>query len=143
MNANTIDKCYLKIKKYKKESEYKIMNNYNKMITKNMRNPGKMYIKLTSDELIEYFSKGFPRMAKEKCQKCYTLTDFRRGILQANHTATTDDKRYLVDLMLFALGRLEDLEQTKNDLQYIIDELQNPNNENVAEIEEITKTEDN
>lgn len=109
---------------------------YNQKISKNMRNPGKMFIKLTSDELIEYFSKGFPRMAKEKCQKAYTLTEFRRGILVANHSATTDEKQYLVDLMLFALGKIEDLEQTKDDLQYIIDELENQNNVETTEVEQ-------
>lgn len=110
---------------------------YNKNISKNMKNPGKMFIKLTSDELIEYFSKGLPRMTKEKCEKAYTLTDFRRGILVANHSATTEDKQYLVDLMLFALGKIEDLEQTKEDLQIIINELESQNN--VETTEEKTK----
>lgn len=119
---------------------------YNKNLSQNMRNPGKAYIKLTSDELNEFFSKGFPRITKEKCQKSYTLTDFRRGIIQANCRPKNDDVNvHIVDLMLYALGRIEDLEQTKSDLQYVIDELAKQNNEQTEEIEETmdnTKTED-
>lgn len=116
---------------------------YNRNFSQNMRNPGKMYIKLTSDELNEFFSKGFPRITKEKCQKSYTLTDFRRAILEANARPKTDTANiHIVDLMLYALGRIEDLEQTKNDLQYVIDELQKQNNEQTEELEETTdKTE--
>ena len=115
---------------------------YNKKISKNMRNPGKMFTKMTSDELIEYFSKGLPRMTKERCQKIYTLTDFRRGILVANHSATTDEKQYLVDLMLFALGTIEDLQQTKEDLQYIITDLESQNNVETTEEEQTTENTD-
>lgn len=115
---------------------------YNKNISKNMRNPGKMFIKLTSDELVEYFSKGLPRMVKEKCQKAYNLTEFRRGILVANHSATTDEKQYLVDLMLFALGKIEDLEQTKDDLQYIINDLENQINVETTEVEQTKENAD-
>lgn len=115
---------------------------YNQKISKNMRNPGKMFIKLTSDELIEYFSKGFPRMAKEKCQKAYTLTEFRREILVANHSAITDDEQYLVDLMLFALGKIEDLEQITEDLQIIINELESQNNVEKTELEQTKENTD-
>ena len=115
---------------------------YNKNISKNMKNPGKMFVKLTSDELIEYFSKGYPRMTKEKCEKAYTLTDFRRGILVANHSATTDEQQYIVDLMLFALGIIEDLQQTKEDLQYIITDLGSQNNVETTEEEPSTENTD-
>lgn len=111
---------------------------YNKNLSQNMRNPGKAYIKLTSDELNEFFSKGLPRIMKEKCQKSYTLTDFRRGILEVNSRSKNDDTIHIVDLMLYALGRIEDLEQTKNDFQYVIDELQKQNTKQAEEVEETT-----
>lgn len=96
------------------------MSEYNKKLSQFMTNPGKMYTKMTSDELIEFFSTGYARLTKEKCKSTYTLTNFRRGILQANHLIRLDEDRHTVDLMMFALGQIEDLTQTVRDLQEII-----------------------
>ena len=38
----------------KKESEVIIMSNYNKNISRYLKNPGKMYIKMKNDELAEF-----------------------------------------------------------------------------------------
>ncbi len=112
---------------------------YNKnSFSKNMRNPGKAYIKITSDELNDFFSKGLARITKEKCKNFYNLTDFRRCIVIANHLATNDEQHHIVDLMLFALGQLEDMKQTIDDLQYIIKDLENQNIvENTEDTEKI------
>ncbi len=117
------------------------MNDYNKMITKFLKNPGKMYINMTSDELSEFFSKGGARLSKEKCKSAYTLTNFRRGILQANHLVRLDEDRHTVDLMMFALGQIEDLTQTVRDLQEIIKDYENQLS-NKAEDEEKTVKEE-
>ena len=91
-----------------------------KKITKFLKNPGKMYIKMNSTELEEFFSTGYVSLMKNKCKEAYTITDLRRGILQANHFTINDDHRHIVDLLMFALGKLEDSQQTINDLEQII-----------------------
>lgn len=112
------------------------MNNYNKNISRYLKNPGKMFIKMTNDELAEFFSKGYARLTKEKCQNTYTLTEFRRGILMANHIANNDDLRYIVDLLMFALGKIEDLQQIKTDYEQIISEYEKHTKDEISETKE-------
>ncbi len=89
----------------------------NQQISKNLRNPGKMYIKMTNTELISFFAEGFAGETKDKCKKTYAMSDFRRGILQINQQTKNDINVHTTDLMLFALGKIEELEniiETKN-----------------------------
>ncbi len=117
------------------------MSDYNKKLSQFMKNPGKMYIKMTADELSEFFSTGYPRLTKERCKNFYTLTNFRRGILQANHFVRLDEDRHTVDLMMFALGQIEDLTQTIKDLQEIIKNYENELSNKVEDEEKTTKEE--
>ena len=91
---------------------------------------------MTNDELAEFFSNGYARLTKEKCKNTYTLTEFRRGILMANHIANNDDLRYIVDLMMFSLGQIEDLQQIKTDYEQIISEYEKHSKEENLETEE-------
>ena len=96
-----------------------------KKISRLLKNPGKLYIKMNNTELEEFFSKGYANVIKNRCKEAYTITDLRRGILQANHLVVNDDHRHIVDLLMFALGKLEDSQQTINDLEQIIAEFEN------------------
>lgn len=113
--------------------------NYNKNITLNMRNPGKAFINMSKDELAEFFSNGLPRISKEKCKNSYSLTDFRRGILQMNCLTRIEQHTYLTDLMMFALGKIEDLEQTVEDLNIIIKDYENQENTETDDKKEETE----
>ncbi len=115
-------------------------NNYNKNITLNMRNPGKEFIKMSKDELCEFFSRGLVRIAKEKCKNSYSLTEFRRGILQMNCLTRIEQHTYLTDLMMFALGKIEDLEQTIEDLNIIIKDYESQESTETNDKKEETKS---
>lgn len=56
------------------------------------------------------------------------MFDFKQGILIANHLVRLNEDRYIVDLMMFALAHIEDLEETVTDLEDIIKELEEENN---------------
>lgn len=84
------------------------MENYK--ITQLMKNPNGMYIKITNEELDKFFSNGYAKILKERCEKQYTMFDFKQGILEANYLAKNDENRHTVDLMLFALAHIEKLE---------------------------------
>ena len=113
--------------------------NYNKKITQNMKNPTTMYMKLSDMELENFFSKGFPRLYKARCFNSYNLSDFRRGILEANRRLRSEENIHTVDLMMFALAKIEDLQILTKDMEEIIKELEVKIEE---ENQEITETED-
>ena len=54
----------------------------------------------------------------------------------ANHIANNDDLRYIVDLMMFSLGQIEDLQQIKTDYEQIISEYEKHSKEENLETEE-------
>lgn len=103
---------------------------HNRKITQNMRNPNKMYMKLSDMELKDFFSKGFPKLYKDRCFNSYNLSDFRRGILEANRLVRSEENRHTVDLMMFALAKIEDLQILTTDMEQIIKELETKNEEN-------------
>lgn len=84
---------------------------YNHKITKNFRNPGKMYVKMTSEDLDEFFSSANVEWLKYRCKNQYTITDIKRGILEANHLKMNDDDIHTLDLFMALLGKYEDLEK--------------------------------
>lgn len=99
-----------------------------------------MYSKMSNDELADFFCKGLTRIKKEKCKNAYTLTDFRRGVLEANGLPKSLELNiHLTDLMLYALGQLEDKQQIIEDLQQIIADYEKGNN---TENQESTETND-
>ena len=108
----------------------------NQQISKLLNNPGKMYLNMSNKELSEYLSKGYARLTKDKCYKAYNMEDFRRGILEANSRPKNNDINvHIVDLMLFALAKIEDLETTTADLETILKQIENEKIEN-TEMEE-------
>ena len=94
----------------------------NRKITKNMKNA--IYNNISKEKLDKIFSSGYNRLLKEKCKNAYTMFDFKQGIIIGNHLVRLDEDRYIVDLMMFALAYIEDLEKTVVDLEYIIKELE-------------------
>ena len=84
------------------------MENYK--ITQLMKNPNGMYIKITNEELDKFFSNGYAKILKERCEKQYTMFDFKQGILEAHYLVKSEENRHTVDLMLFALAYIEKLE---------------------------------
>lgn len=94
----------------------------NLKITNLMRNA--KYSNISKEKLDEIFSSGYNRRLKEKCRDAYNIYDFKQGILIANHLVRLDEDRYIVDLMMFALANIEDLEKTVSDLENIIKELE-------------------
>ncbi len=98
----------------------------NLKITNFMRNA--KYNNISKEKLDEIFSSGYNRRLKEKCKDTYNMFDFKQGILIANHLVRLDEDRYIVDLMMFALAHIEDLEKTVTDLEDIIKELEEENN---------------
>lgn len=110
-------------------------NMKNLKLSKHLTNPGKMYIKITADELNEFFSKGYARVIKERCGKSYDLTELQRCVLVANHHTKTDDTLYIVDLLMFALATIEDLQVTVSDLEKVIQELEKDFDNQEQEIE--------
>lgn len=98
----------------------------NKELSKILRNPGKMYIQMNKQDLNDFFSKGLTRLTKDKCYKTYNMEDFMKGILEANSRTKTDSTNvHIVDLMLYALAKIEDLEVTINDFERILSEIEN------------------
>lgn len=108
----------------------------NKKISQSMKNPNGLYIKITEEQLNEFFSKGYARLLKERCLNSYSMFDFKQGILEANHLAVKDEHRHTVDLMLFALGKIEDLQKTITDLEEIVKELENEQTLKVENLQE-------
>lgn len=94
----------------------------NRKITKNMKNA--TYNNISKEKLDKIFSSGYNRLLKEKCKNAYTMFDFKQGIIIGNHLVRLDEDRYIVDLMMFALAYIEDLEKTVVDLEDIIKELE-------------------
>lgn len=107
----------------------------NLKITRFMDNPKVMYIKITHAQIDDFFSKGHAKVLKDRCTKAYSMFDFKRGILEANHLVKTDENRHTVDLLMFALGTIEHLEQTIKDLEKVVEEITKEKKEN-AEKEE-------
>lgn len=96
------------------------------------------YNNISKEKLDEFFSSGYNRRLKDKCKDSYNMFDFKQGILIANHLVRLDEDRYIVDLMMFALAHIEDLEKTVTDLEDIIKELEEENNS-----EQIVNNEEN
>ncbi len=69
-----------------------------------------MYMTISKEDLDTFFATGFQKLLKERCAKNYTMFDFKQGILEANTIAKTDANRHTVDLMVFALAKIEELE---------------------------------
>lgn len=97
----------------------------NLKITSNMRNA--TYSNISKQKLDELFSSGYNRILKEKCKESYNMDDFKQGILIANHLVRLDEDRYIVDLMMYALAHIEDLEKNVSDLEEIIKEIESEN----------------
>lgn len=110
-------------------------NMKNLKLSRHLKNPGRPYLNITADELQEFFSKGYARIIKEKCKNKYNLTDLQRSILIANHNTKTDDILYIVDLLMFALATIEDLQLTVSDLEKVIQELEKDFDKQEQEIE--------
>lgn len=93
---------------------------------------------MNDKELSDFFSKGLARLTKDKCYKAYNMEDFRRGILEANSRPKNNDINVrIVDLMLFALANIEDLEFTIADFEKILAEIENEKAEKTEAGEEI------
>lgn len=112
---------------------------HNKKITQNMKNPTKMYMKMSKTELNDFFSIGYPKLYKDRCFTAYSLDDFKRGILEANRLVRMDENRHTVDLMMFALAKIEHLEILTADMEQLIKELEAKDEQ---ESQEIAETED-
>lgn len=110
-------------------------NMKNLKLSRNLKNPGRPYLNITADELKEYFSIGYARVIKERCKNGYNVTDLQRSILVANHHTKTDDTLYIVDLLMFALATIEDLQVTVSDLEKVIRELEKDFDNQEQEIE--------
>ena len=82
------------------------------------------YSNITPQKLNEFFSAGYQAMIKERCAKNYTMFDYKQGILEANYYVQTDINRHTVDLMLFALAKIEELETSENSLKETVIELE-------------------
>ena len=82
------------------------------------------YNNISKEKLDEIFSSGYNRRLKEKCKDTYNMFDFKQGIIIGNHLVRIDEDRYIVDLMVYALAHIEDLEKTIVDLEDIIKELE-------------------
>lgn len=79
-------------------------------------------------------------MQKKNVKNAYSLTDFRRGILEANGLPKSlEINIHITDLMLYALGQLEDKQQIIEDLEHIIADYEKDNN---TENQENTETND-
>ncbi len=82
------------------------------------------YSNISKEKLDEFFSSGYNKRLKDKCKGAYTMFDFKQGIIIGNHLVRIDEDRYIVDLMVYALAHIEDLEKTIVDLEDIIKELE-------------------
>ena len=82
------------------------------------------YSNISKEKLDEFFSSGYNKRLKDKCKGAYTMFDFKQGIIIGNHLVRIDEDRYIVDLMVYALAHIEDLEKTIVDLEDIIKKLE-------------------
>ncbi len=94
------------------------------------------YYNISKEKLDEVLSSGYNRLLKDKCKNAYTMFDFKQGILEANHLVVKDEHRHTVDLMMFALAHIEELEKTVCDLEEIIKEMETKEQETTAENKE-------
>ena len=106
----------------------------NLKVTNFLKSP--RYSNITEKELNNFFATGYTRQLKERCFNLYTMFEYKQAILEANHLVTKDENRHTVDLMMFALAKIEDLEKTILDLEGLINSFEkeyiqenNPNNE--------------
>lgn len=106
----------------------------NLKITEHFR--GAIYSNITQSKLNEVLSTGYNRLLKDKCKNAYSMFDFKQGILEANHLVVKDEHRHTVDLMLFALAHIEELEKTIVDLEEIIKEIEKKEQETINENKE-------
>lgn len=82
------------------------------------------YSNISKEKLDEFFLSGYNRRLKEKCKNAYNMYDFKQGIIIGNHLVRLDEDRYIVDLMVYGLAHIEELEKTIVDLEDIIKELE-------------------
>lgn len=94
----------------------------NLKITKFLQSP--MYSTITTEKLDQFFATGYQKMLKERCSKNYTMFDYKQGILEANYLVKTDANRHTIDLMFFALAKIEELETTATSLKETVTELE-------------------
>ena len=94
----------------------------NLKITKFLQSP--MYTTITTEKLEQFFSTGYQKMLKERCAKNYTMFAYKQGILEANYLVKTDANRHTVDLMFFALAKIEELENNATNLKETVIELE-------------------
>lgn len=106
----------------------------NLKITEHFR--GAIYSNITQSKLNEVLSTGYNRLLKDKCKNAYSMFDFKQGILEANYLVVKDEHRHTVDLMLFALAHIEELEKTIVDLEEIIKEIEKKEQETINENKE-------
>lgn len=112
----------------------------NLKITTNMRKA--TYSNISKQKLEELFSSGYNRLLKEKCKESYNMSDFKQGILIANHLVRLNEDRYIVDLMMYALAHIEDLEKTVSDLEEILKEIESESENEYKQTEENTENEE-
>lgn len=94
----------------------------NLKITKFLQSP--MYSTMTTEDLDQFFTTVYQKMLKERCSKNYTMFDYKKGILEANYLVKTDANRHTVDLMFFALAKIEELENNAKNLKETVIELE-------------------
>lgn len=94
----------------------------NLKITKFLQSP--MYSTMTTEDLDQFFTTVYQKMLKERCSKNYTMFDYKKGILEANACVKTDINRHTVDLMFFALTKIEELENNATNLKATVLELE-------------------
>ena len=106
----------------------------NLQLTKHLKSV--TYYNISKEKVNEVLSSGYNRLLKAKCKKAYTMFDFKQGILEANHLVVKDENRHTVDLMMFALAHIEELEKTVCDLEEIIKEMEKKEQEIITENKE-------
>lgn len=97
---------------YNPQYTKQLYNPESMQITEDLNNPGKMYIKMTTDDLNEFFSRENVAKMKERCRKFYSMTSIKRGILEANQREKTELNVHIVDLLMACLGKIEYLENS-------------------------------
>lgn len=91
-------------------AERKTENEERHQIAQFLWNPGKMYIQMSCQELDEFFSKPNISKMKNNCGRLYSIYDIKRGILEANSWRKTETTIHIVDLMLSAVSKIENLQ---------------------------------
>lgn len=109
----------------------------NLKITKFLKSP--MYTTITPEKLDEFLSTGYQKMIKERCSKNYTMFDYKQGILEANHLVNNDANRHTIDLMFFALAKIEELETSSTNLKETVIELEKMLQQEIENHEEKNK----